>query len=178
MAVNFGLLLIRVIVGLTLAAHGAQKLFGWFGGGGLRSTAVNFEKMGYRPGNVMALLAGLGEAGGGALVALGLLTPLGAALIIAVMVAAVATVHLPNGIWATSNGYELNLVYGAVAFALAGVGAGQISLDNVIGWDVAGTGWALGALAIGLVGGIGAVLSGRQATARAQASRPGAPHAA
>jgi len=176
--VELALLVLRVVVGLLFVGHGAQKLFGVFGGHGIAGTAGFFESIGLRPGRIHAPAAGAAEFLGGALIALGLLTPLGAALIIAVMVAAVATVHLPNGIWATSNGYELNLVYGAVAFALAGVGAGQISLDNVIGWDVAGTGWALGALAIGLVGGIGAVLSGRQATARAQASRPGAPHAA
>ena len=175
---ELALLVLRVVVGLLFVGHGAQKLFGVFGGHGIAGTAGFFESIGLRPGRIHAPAAGAAEFLGGALIALGLLTPLGAALIIAVMVAAVATVHLPNGIWATSNGYELNLVYGAVAFALAGVGAGQISLDNVIGWDVAGTGWALGALAIGLVGGIGAVLSGRQATARAQASRPGAPHAA
>src|SRR3989440_6929869 len=153
-----GLLLLRLTSGCLLAGHGAQKLFGVFGGHGLAGTAGFFESIGLRPGRIHAPAAGAAEFGGGALIALGLFTPLGAALIIAVMVAAVATVHLPNGIWATSNGYELNLVYGAVAFALAGVGAGTVSIDHAIGWDVAGTGWALGTLAVGLLGGIAAVL--------------------
>jgi putative oxidoreductase len=176
--VELALLVLRVVVGLLFVGHGAQKLFGVFGGHGIAGTAGFFESIGLRPGRIHAPAAGAAEFVGGALIALGLLTPLGAALIIAVMVAAVATVHLPNGIWATGNGYELNLVYGAVAFALAGVGAGEISIDNVIGWDVAGAGWALGALAVGLVGGIGAVLSGRQAAARAEATRPATPHTA
>ena len=175
---ELALLVLRVVVGLLFVGHGAQKLFGVFGGHGLAGTAGFFESIGLRPGRIHAPAAGAAEFGGGALIALGLFTPLGAALIIAVMVAAVATVHLPNGVWATANGYELNLVYGAVAFALAGIGAGTISIDHAIGWDVAGSGWALGALAVGLLGGIGAVLSGRQASRASQAGEPGAPHTA
>jgi len=175
---DLALLVLRVVIGVLFVGHGAQKLFGVFGGHGLAGTAGFFETIGLRPGRIHAPAAGGAEFLGGALLALGLATPLGAALIIAVMVAAVATVHLPNGLWATSNGYELNLVYGAIAFALAGIGAGTVSLDHVIGWDVAGAGWALGALGVGLVGGIGAVLSGRQAAANAQAGQPGTPHAA
>src|SRR3954470_17344334 len=117
---DLALLVLRLVVGLLFVGHGAQKLFGIFGGHGLAGTAGFFESIGLRPGRIHAPAAGAAEFVGGALLMLGLATPLGALLIIAVMVAAVATVHLPNGVWATSNGYELNLVYGAVAFALAG----------------------------------------------------------
>jgi putative oxidoreductase len=175
---DLALLILRVVVGVLFVGHGAQKLFGILGGHGLAGTAGFFESIGLRPGRIHAPAAGAAEFVGGALLALGLATPLGSLLIIAVMVAAVATVHLPNGVWATGNGYELNLVYGAVAFALAGIGAGTVSLDHVIGWSVSGTEWALGALALGLLGGIGAVLSGRQVTTRAQPSGAGSPHAA
>ncbi len=158
MAVNFGLLLIRVIVGLTLAAHGAQKLFGWFGGGGLRSTAANFEKMGYRPGNVMALLAGLGEAGGGALVALGLLTPLGAAAGIGVMLNAIISVHVPNGFWNQRGGFEYPLTIAAVFAGIAFAGSGGYSLDAAIGWRLSGIGWGIGAVLAAAGAAAGALL--------------------
>jgi putative oxidoreductase len=166
---DLALLVLRVVVGLLFVGHGAQKLFGIWGGHGLAGTAGFFEQIGLRPGRVHAPAAGLAEFLGGALLALGLATPLAAVLIISVMVAAVLTVHLPNGVWATNNGYELNVVYAAIAFALAGVGAGNWSLDHVIGWDVAGTGWALGALGVALIGGVGAVLSGRRVAAGAGA---------
>jgi len=175
---DLALLVLRVVVGLLFVGHGSQKLFGVFGGHGLAGTAGFFESIGLRPGRIHAPAAGGAEFVGGALLALGLATPLAAALIIAVMVAAVVTVHLPNGVWATGNGYELNLVYGAIAFALAGTGAGAASIDHAIGWHVSGAAWALGALAVGLIGGIGAVVSGRQAAAHAGPGRPGAPHAA
>src|SRR3954470_11816308 len=124
---DLALLVLRIVVGLLFVGHGAQKLFGIWGGHGLAGTAGFFESIGLRPGRIHAPAAGAAEFVG-ALLMLGLATPLGSLLVIAVMVAAVATVHLPNGVWATSNGYELNLVYGAVAFALAGIGAGTVSL--------------------------------------------------
>ena len=160
---NLALLVLRVVVGLLFAGHGAQKLFGAFGGHGLKGTAGFFENIGLRPGSRHALGAGLAEFGGGLLLALGLVTPLAAAAIIAVMTAAVLTVHGSNGPWVTNNGFEYNLVLAAVAFALAGVGAGAWSLDHALSLDVSGTGWALLALAAGVLGGLGAVLSGRLA---------------
>jgi putative oxidoreductase len=98
---------------------------------------------------------------GGLLIAVGLFTPFAAAALIAVMTAAVIAVHAPNGIWNTSQGYEYNLVMAAVVFALAGIGAGNWSLDNAFGFDLNGAAWAIGALLVGLIGGVGAVLSGR-----------------
>src|SRR5262245_43830218 len=122
---EIGLLALRVIVGLLFAGHGAQKLFGAFGGHGLEGTAAGFDSMGLRPGRVHAFAGGAAELAGGLLLALGLLTPIAAAALIAVMTAAIVTVHLRNGLWNTNSGYEYNLVMIAVAFALAGVGAGE-----------------------------------------------------
>ncbi len=158
---NLGLLILRLVVGLLFVGHGAQKLFGVWGGHGLRGTAGFFEQIGLRPGHLHATAAGLLEFGGGALLALGLFTPFASAALIAVMTAAVITVHFTKGLWSTGGGYEYNLVLAAAAFALAAIGAGVWSLDNAFGFSIHGVLWAIGALAVGLVGGIGAVLSGR-----------------
>ncbi len=120
---DVALLVLRVVAGLLFAGHGAQKLFGWFGGGGIKGTGGFFENIGLRPGRLHATAAGFNEFAGGLLLALGLLTPVAAALIIATMTAAVITVHAKNGPWVTDNGYELNVLYGLIAFAVAGIGA-------------------------------------------------------
>ena len=158
---ELGLLVLRVVVGLLFAGHGAQKLFGVFGGGGLEATSGTFDNIGLRPGWLHARAAGTAEFLGGALIALGLFTPFAAAALIAVMVAAIATVHSKNGIWNTNQGYEFNLTLIAVVFALAGIGAGAWSLDNAFGFDLHGVIWALAALAAGVIGGVGTVISGR-----------------
>jgi putative oxidoreductase len=158
------LIALRVVVGLLFVGHGAQKLFGVFGGGGLEGTAGMFDSIGLRPGWLHARAAGTSEFLGGALLALGLFTPLAAAALIGVMVAAIITVHAPNGIWNSNQGYEFNLVIIAAVFALAGVGAGSWSLDSAFGFDLHGTLWAVAALAAGALGGVGTVLSGRLAT--------------
>ena len=158
---NIALFALRIVVGLSFAGHGAQKLFGLFGGGGLEGTAAGFERMGLRPARMNALVAGSAEFFGGLLVALGLVTTPAAAALIGVMSTAILTVHWHNGFWSANNGVEYNLVLIAAAFALAGVGAGAWSLDHAIGIELTGTGWALGALALGPLGGVGAVLAGR-----------------
>jgi putative oxidoreductase len=107
---DVGLLVIRVVVGALMAGHGAQKLFGRAGGGGLNRTGEMFDSIGLRPARPMAAIAGLGELLGGLLFAVGLLTPLAAALIIAVMGAAIVTVHWRSGLWITQGGFEYNLV--------------------------------------------------------------------
>jgi putative oxidoreductase len=168
---NLGLLVLRVVVGLLFAGHGAQKLFGYFGGYGLKGTAGFFEGIGLKPGHVHATSAGIMEFGGGLLLALGLITPIASAALIAVMTAAVITVHFPKGVWVTDGGYEYNLVLGAVAFALAGIGSGAWSLDHAFGISMHGVLWALGALAVGALGGLGAVLGGR-AVSRQQQRAP------
>ena len=158
---DLALLVLRLVVGLLFAAHGAQKLFGVLGGGGLEGTAGMFDNIGLRPGWLQARAAGTAELVGGLLIALGLFTPFAAAALIAVMVVAIVRVHAPNGIWNTNQGYEFNLVLIAAVFALAGLGAGAWSLDNAFGFDLHGTIWAIAALAAGILGGIGTVISGR-----------------
>ncbi len=103
--VDVALLLIRVWLGITFVAHGGQKLFGWFGGGGIPGTARYLEDLGIRPGRFWAVLAGLGEFGGGLLVGLGLLTALGALAIITTMVVAIAAVAGRRGFWVERGGY-------------------------------------------------------------------------
>jgi putative oxidoreductase len=171
---ELALLALRVVVGLLFVGHGTQKLFGWFGGHGIEGMAAGFDSMGLRPGRLHAFLAGGAETAGGLLLALGLLTPFAAAALIAVMTTAIVTVHLSKGPWNSNGGYEYNLVMIAAAFALAGVGAGEWSLDNALSLDVAGTGWALAALAAGVLGGLGAVFSARRVRAH---KTPDAGHA-
>ncbi|APB73099.1 DoxX family protein [Paenibacillus polymyxa] len=127
-----GLLLIRLVVGLLLVGHGAQKLFGWFGGYGPKGTGGWMESIGIKPGVFMAVSAGLMELLGGALFALGLLTPLAALLITVTMLGAIFKVHGPNGIWATANGYEYPLVLIAVVIGIALTGAGSYSIDALL----------------------------------------------
>ena len=127
---DLGLLILRFVVGLTLAAHGAQKLFGWFGGYGLDGTGQFMDTLGFHPGRRHAALAGLTEAGGGVLLALGLLTPLGAALVASVMLVATITVHLKNGFFAPGGGYEYNLVLASADIALFAPIAATPVLDD------------------------------------------------
>jgi len=128
MMMDLGLLIVRLVVGLLFAAHGCQKLFGWFGGYGLKGTGGWFESIGMKPGVTMALLAGLAELVGGALLATGVLLPLGALGIILSMLIAIIKVHGKNGLWATSGGFEYNLVLIAVALGLWLTGPGAYVL--------------------------------------------------
>ena len=132
MAIDIGLLILRLVVGLSFMAHGAQKLFGWFGGYGPKGTGGWMESVGIKPGVAIAVLSGLMELVGGLLLAAGFLTVLGAALITLTMLGAIVKVHGRNGYWSTANGYEYNLLLIAVAVALALTGAGAYSLDAVI----------------------------------------------
>ena len=127
------LLIARLLLGGALFAHGAQKLFGWFGGYGVKGTGGFMESLGFRPGPLFAVAAGLGEAGGGLLTALGLGGPIGPALIIMVMIVAILSVHAPKGFWASNGGYELNTMNIAAALTLAFVGFGSFSLDAAFG---------------------------------------------
>jgi len=167
-----GLLVLRLVVGLLLVGHGAQKLFGWFGGYGLTGTAGYLAGLGYRPGVLFALLAGLSEAGSGALLALGLGTPVAGALLVATMVNVYAG-HAGKGPWNSDGGWELPLLYGLVGGALAVTGAGTRSLDAAIGWDLGGADWGAAAVVVGLAGGLIVLLTRRHNTA-VRAERPGA----
>jgi putative oxidoreductase len=146
------ILVTRLVLGGLFFGHGAQKLFGWFGGHGPDGTGGFFESLGLRPGRQHAMAAGAAEAGGGALLALGLATPAAAAAITGVMATAIRTVHQPNGPWATENGWEYPAVIIGTVLAIAETGPGPISLDAALGKERSGTGWALAALATGAGG--------------------------
>lgn len=131
MLISIGLLLIRLVIGLSFMGHGAQKLFGWFGGYGLKGTGGWMDSIGMKPGVRMALIAGLAELVGGLLFVLGLFTPLAAIMIAATMVVAIVKVHGPNGYWSTQNGYEYNLTLLVVVIGVALIGPGQYALDHL-----------------------------------------------
>jgi len=156
--VDAGLLVLRVAVGLLLVGHGAQKLFGWFGGYGLRGTGGYLAGLGYRPGMLFALMAGLGEAGSGMLLGLGFATPVAGALLMATMVN-VYSGHAGKGLWNSDGGWELPLLYGVVGAALAFAGGGAYSLDAALGWEVGGIRWGTMAVAAGLLAGLATLLT-------------------
>lgn len=153
---SIGLLLARVVIGLLMAAHGAQKLFGWFGGYGLNKTGEFMVQLGFQQGRTFATAASVGEIASGLLVALGFLGPVGPALMLSVMIVAAITVHWEHGLFAANNGIELPLLYGTAAFGLALTGFGRYSLDAWLGiagyWPASAT-WI--ALAVGVLGGLG-----------------------
>jgi putative oxidoreductase len=153
---KIGRLLLRLAVGGFFFGHGTQKLFGWFGGHGIDPTAQMFESLGMRPGRRNAVAAGVAEAAGGAGLAAGFATPLAAGAVTSVMLTAINRVHLKNGPWVTNGGYEYNVVLIAAALALVEVGPGEHSVDHALGTERSGTGWALAAAAIGVIGAVGA----------------------
>jgi putative oxidoreductase len=156
-----GLLILRVALGAIMAAHGVQKLFGWFGGPGVERTTGMATALGFRPARFHAWLVGLAESIGGVLVALGLLTPLGAAAIAGVMLVAIPTVHWSKGFFTGNGGYEFNLLIAAAAVALGFTGPGIVSVDHLIGWTIWGTWWGVGTAALGLAA-AGSVLAARR----------------
>ncbi|MET8696238.1 DoxX family protein [Streptomyces bauhiniae] len=129
---DVGLLLLRLSTGGVLAAHGAQKLFGWFGGHGLVGTGQFMESVGFAPGKASATAAGVAEAGGGVLLALGLATPVAGASAAGAMAGA-AALHVPNGFFAQEGGYEYAASLGLAAAGLAVTGPGRLSLDHLLG---------------------------------------------
>lgn len=157
-AYDVGVLILRVVLGLTMAAHGYNK---FFGKGGLAGTAGWFDSMGMKPGMFHARIAATTEMAAGLGLAVGLLTPVPAAGFVALMFVAAWTVHKANGFFIVKDGYEYNLVLAASAVAIATIGAGKLSLDHLL---FSGTGvydylhgwWGLLiALVLGLAGGIG-----------------------
>ena len=165
--VALGLLIGRVVLGGLFAAHGAQKLFGWFRGPGLQGTGEFLDSIGFHPGRTFAFAAGLTELTSGLLILLGFLGPVGPALLLSVMTVAVITVHWGNGLLATSNGSELPLLYATAAIGLALTGPGAYSLDALLGlstiWSWSTT-WAV--LAAGVLGGVANVAARRPAAPR------------
>jgi putative oxidoreductase len=158
---TLGLLILRVVVGLALAAHGSQKLFGAFGGGGIQGTGAFFEQhLRFKPGNVYATMAGATELGAGLALALGFFTPVASAAVIGTMIVAGVAAHKDNGFFITRGGYEYTLILGTVASALAFVGPGRLSVDRALGWDLYGVVWGIVATVFGAVFGM-CVLAGR-----------------
>ena len=163
---SIGLLIVRVTLGLLMAAHGSQKLLGWFGGHGLAGTAGFFDSIGFRPGRFFATLASATEVTSGLLLAFGFLGPIGPALMISVMIVAAVSMHLKNGLFAANGGIEVPLLYGVVAAGLLLTGPGQYSLDAALGLGYLATpmlAWA--ALAVGVVGGVMNLFARRPVTA-------------
>lgn len=134
-AISIAFLIARLILGLGLMAHGTQKLFGWFGGGGIAGTGGFFENLGFRPGTLFALAAGLGETIGGLLTVLGLGGALGPALIVVVMLVAIFSVHISKGFFNQNGGWELPVTNIGLAIAIAFGGSGLYSIDSAAGFS-------------------------------------------
>jgi len=131
MALAIGLLILRVGVGLTVAAHGSQKLFGWFGGGGIHKTTAGMARQRFTPAWLWTWVAALGEFGGGLLLALGLFSPLGGFSVLGAMLVAIVASHLHKGFWNRNGGIEFPLMIAVPALALTLIGPGAISLDKL-----------------------------------------------
>jgi putative oxidoreductase len=149
-----GITVLRALVGALFLGHGLQKLAGKFGGAGLEATAEGFEQIGLKPGKRHATAAAVSETAGGALLATGLLTPLGATLIHGTMTTAIDKVHAAKGPWVTDGGFEYNAVLMAAAFAVAAAGPGPLSLDRLLGTERSGAAIALASLGAGVGGAI------------------------
>jgi putative oxidoreductase len=151
--VDVAIILLRLVAGLTLAAHGSQKLFGSFGGSGIAGTQTFFASLGFRTPRLMAFAAGTGELAGGLLLASGLLTPVAALALVVVMLNAIATVHWRKGFFNSAGGYEYNLLVIATALAVTGGGPGRFSLDAAFGWSqhISGPWWMLAVVGPALV---------------------------
>ena len=151
---DLGILIARLVLGLLMAAHGSQKLFGWFGGYGLTGTGGFFENLGFRPGRLFAAAAASGELASGLLIALGLFGPVGPAILLSIMIVAAVSVHW-HGVFAQSNGVEVPLLYATGAIALALTGYGRLSLDALLNLGALWTPRLVAAtLAAGALGGI------------------------
>ena len=148
-ATDIGLLLLRVVFGGLLAAHGSQKLFGWFSGMGWSGNAASFDAMGYNPGKLFGTLAGLSEMTGGILLLLGLLTPLASAIVLGTMINAINTTW--SGGLLTGKGYEMPLLFAAVGAVVAFTGPGRFSLDAGRPWQRQGVVWGVAAIVLAVV---------------------------
>ncbi|MDN3258694.1 DoxX family protein [Streptomyces sp. CSDS2] len=153
---DWGLLLLRLTFGLVMAGHSAQKLFGLFGGPGLTATGEGFADLGYHPGKLFAVIAGLSEFLGGLGLAAGLFTPLAAAALVGVMLNAMATVTGAHGLWESDGGVEYNVGIAVVALTVAATGPGRLALDRFFPWRAGG--WPAAGVAL-VLGGVGAAIT-------------------
>lgn len=157
-----GLFAIRLVFGPYLFAHGAQKLFGWFHGMGFQAASKMLDTFGFRPAGLFVRVAALTEMTAAVLITLGLLGPVGPALMVSVMIVACVSVWR-NGLFAVTGGAELSVLYGTVGVGLALVGPGRASLDFVLGLDTLWTPGIAGmVLAIGVLGGLGNLATRRK----------------
>lgn len=163
---DLGVLLLRLLVGLTLAAHGAQKVLGMFGGGGLHGTGRWLESIGFHPGRRQAMLAGGIELGGGLALVIGAFTPVAAAVVIGVMIVAAVAGHGGKGFFITRGGWEYCFVLAGMAAVLAFTGPGAWSFDRALGFVGGGVLWGLFAIVAGVAG-----AAGQLATRRTEAER-------
>ncbi len=162
--------ILRVAIGVLFIGHGTQKLFGWFGGGGLDKTAGGFESLGLYPGRRNAIAAGTCEALGGTLLAVGLLTPAAVGALVGTMITAIRTVHVKNGVWSANGGYEYNLVLITAMLVIAELGPGAVSVDAALGLDDGSTLRAAGLLAAGAAASAVIVEAGKRSAPGAAAA--------
>ena len=163
MQYDLALLILRGFVGLVVVAHGAQKLFGWAGGPGLKAFSGWMAKLGLKPVQLWALLGGLSEFGGGLLLALGLLNLLGALGVMGDMALALALAHWSNGFWSTKGGYEFPFVLLVTSATLGLVGPGAYSLDTLLGIALPLWWFWVGLVGVALIVGYGLSLTRQQA---------------
>lgn len=159
---RIGRLAARMLIGGLFVGHGTQKLKGWFGGPGLEGTDSMMESLGMLPARRNSLAAGATEAGAGAMLVVGLGTPIACGALIGTMITAIRKVHLANGPWAANGGWEYNAVLAAALMALAEGGAEDASLDNALGLPHSGPAWGLGALALGAAASTAAIELGQR----------------
>jgi len=168
---DLALLVVRLVLGITFVLHGGQKLFGWYGGAGIKGARNMMQDLGVAHPGLLGWMAALSEAGGGLFVLIGLLTPLAAALIISTMLVAIYTVHWKNGFFAGNRGYEFNLSLIALAATLVLMGAGLISVDYLLGAAVPLNllpAWAILVIALVPFGGIALTVFSRRVKALQQ----------
>jgi putative oxidoreductase len=159
---NLARVVARGVIGGLFIGHGTQKLKGWFGGPGLEGTDGMMKSLNMHPARRNSLAAGISETAGGALLAVGLATPLATSALIGTMITAIRKVHISNGPWSSNGGYEYNLVLIAALLALTEEGPGDISLDAALGTERTGPRWAIGALALAAATSTAAIEVGRR----------------
>jgi putative oxidoreductase len=148
-----GLLLLRLVLGVTLMGHGSQKLFGVLGGLGPRGEREFLEELGFRAPATMAFLLGFGELVAGAMFAAGFLIPAAGLALAVFMINAIATALRPNGYWVINGGYEYAVLIWTVSVAVSAIGGGRFSLDAAIGWadNLSGVWWGVGVAGLSVV---------------------------